>query len=75
MDYSSLGKRVKEKRKSMNLSQEELSKKSGFSRQTLSKIEQGKLGSGITLLNFIKTLEALNLELKIEEKAPFDFDL
>ena len=54
-----MGFRVKEIREKMNMTQEELEKKSGVSRQTISAIENGKainVKSG-TLIAIAKALE------------------
>jgi len=75
MNYLILGDIVKKKRKSLNMTQQELADSVSITRQTVSKIEQGSLGSGISLLIFIKILESLNLEFEIKEKTAFNFDL
>ena len=75
MNYLTLGCIIKEKRKSLNITQQTLADSVNITRQTVSKIEQGSLGSGISLLIFIKILESLNLEFEIKEKTAFDFDL
>jgi len=75
MNYLILGDIIKKKRKSLNMTQQELAETVNITRQTVSKIEQGSLGSGISLLIFIKILESLNLEFEIKEKKAFDFDL
>ena len=75
MNYLTLGCIIKEKRKSLNITQQTLADSVNITRQTVSKIEQGSLGSGISLLIFIKILESLNLEFEIKEKTAFDFNL
>ena len=75
MNYLILGDIVKKKRKSLKMTQQTLADSVNITRQTVSKIEQGSLGSGISLLIFIKILESLNLEFEIKEKTAFDFDL
>ena len=75
MNYLILGDIIKKKRKSLNMTQKKLADSVNITRQTVSKIEQGSLGSGISLLIFIKILESLNLEFEIKEKTAFDFDL
>jgi len=75
MNYLILGDIIKKKRKSLNMTQQQLADSVNITRQTVSKIEQGSLGSGISLLIFIKILESLNLEFEIKEKTAFDFDL
>ena len=75
MNYLILGDIIKKKRKSLNMTQKKLADSVNITRQTVSKIEQGSLGAGISLLIFIKILESLNLEFEIKEKTAFDFDL
>jgi len=75
MNYLNIGITIKNKRNSLKMTQTMLADTANITRQTLSKIEHGSLGSGITLLTFIKILETLNLELDISEKTKFNFDL
>ena len=68
MDIKKLfGKKVKEKRLSLDLTQEELAEKIGISAKSLSQIELGN--------NFVsaQNLEAICFALKLEPKALFDF--
>ena len=70
MEFYKIGKKIREIRKERKLTQIELSKKIGITRQTLSKLEQGDI-SRVSLLVFIKILNAIEYELEIEEKKPF----
>jgi transcriptional regulator with XRE-family HTH domain len=70
LNLSELGKTIKNLRKEKSLSQEALSKESGLSRATLSKLENGYLGSvSIAVLDNI--LSILGYELEIKKKNPF----
>ena len=62
-----LGKKIKEKRLRLNLTQEELAEKIGISPKSLSQIELGN--------NFVsaQNLEAICIALKTEPKSLFDF--
>ena len=70
MQFFNIGSTIKEYRKSNNLTQQELAGKVGITRQTLSKLEKGEIPK-ISLASFVKILDALNLELEINEKKPF----
>ncbi len=70
MQFYEIGSKIKEYRKDSNLTQQELANQVGITRQTLSKLEKGKLPK-ISLATFIKILDTLNLELEITEKKPF----
>ena len=62
-----LGKKIKEKRLSFNLTQEELAERIGISPKSLSQIELGN--------NFVsaQNLEAICVALKTDPKNLFDF--
>lgn len=64
---SELGERVKRYRVSLNLTQAEIEEKSGVSKRSVSRLEQG---DGIQLDNFIKILSALNLENNLSVLVP-----
>lgn len=70
MEFYNIATRVKEIRKAKKLTQTEVAKKVGITRQTLAKIEKGEIGK-VSLLAFIKILDVLEYELEIEEKKPF----
>jgi len=70
MQFYEIGTKIKEYRKSNNLTQEELAQSVNITRQTLSKLEKGEIPK-ISLATFLKILDALNLELEIIEKKPF----
>jgi DNA-binding XRE family transcriptional regulator len=53
-------------RKEMGFSQEDVARRSGLTQQMVSRIET--LGNSPTLKNFIKYVNGLGLEIKIEEK-------
>ncbi|MCK6611549.1 MAG: helix-turn-helix domain-containing protein [Bacteroidia bacterium] len=59
-----LGRQVALMRKSLKLSQEELSEKSGISRQSISEIETGK--SNITYESLIKLSNAFGMALDVK---------
>ena len=74
MQFYEIGEKIKEYRKLNKLTQDNLAKEVGISRQTLSKLENGELPK-ISLATFLKILNALNLELEITEQKPtFYFD-
>ena len=70
MEFYEIAERIKALRKSKKMTQNQLSEKVGISRQTLAKLEKGEI-SKVSLLVFIKILDILGYELKIEEKKPF----
>jgi len=70
MEFYNVGKKIKELRKEQNLTQEELSKKVGITRQTLSKLENGFIHK-VSLQTFLKIIDILNYEMEITEKKPF----
>ena len=67
MLLSELGERLKLYRVSLNLSQADVEEKSGVSKRSVSRLEQG---GGIQLDNFIKVLSALNLEDNLSVLVP-----
>jgi transcriptional regulator with XRE-family HTH domain len=65
LDLNAIGAQIVERRKSLKLSQAELSRKAGISRATLDALENGRAGE----LGFSKVsrlLAALGLELSLE---------
>ena len=74
MEYWEIGKKIKELRKRKGFTQEELARRVGISRQTLSNLERGLLGR-ITVATLIHVLHQLGYELDIKErKRTFFFD-
>ena len=72
MDWNSIGRRIKEERKKKGLTQDELARKVGLSRQTLSKIESGHAAL-VSLVVFDRLLRALDMDLELktrEKKKP-----
>ncbi len=70
MEFYEIGELIKTSRKEKKLSQSALAKKVGTTRQTLSKLEKGLIDK-VSLQLFIKVLETLDKELKLEDKKPF----
>ena len=70
MEFYEIGKKIKELRKEKKITQERLSQEVGISRQTLSKLENGKIHK-ISLQVFTKLLDELDCELEIVAKKPF----
>jgi transcriptional regulator with XRE-family HTH domain len=70
MNLLELGKKIKSIRKEKGLTQQELASKAQISRATLSKIENGYVGSvSIAMLDNI--LSILDYEIDIKPKNPF----
>ena len=61
----SVGKRIAERRKTLKLSQAELSRKAGVSRATLDALENGRAGE-LGFSKVTKLLAALGLELTLQ---------
>lgn len=66
MNTKELGKKIRARRKVLNLTLGELSEYTGLSRTTISDVELGKTNPRFDILNQI--LRYLNLEMKIEIK-------
>jgi len=65
-----LGEKIKTLRKEKNISQEELAKKSGISRATLSKLENGSL-TKVSIATLDRILGVLGFTIDIKPKNPF----
>lgn len=70
MEFYEIGELVKTARKEKKLTQSDLAKQVGVTRQTLSKLEKGLIDK-VSLQLFIKILEVLDKELEIKDKKPF----
>jgi len=70
MILSELGERIKTLRKERKLSQEELAKRAGISRNTLSKLENGYIAN-ISIVTFEKVLNILGYQIDIKQNNPF----
>jgi transcriptional regulator with XRE-family HTH domain len=65
LDLISIGNRIAERRKTLKLSQAELSRKAGVSRATLDALENGRAGE-LGFSKVTKLLVALGLELTLQ---------
>ena len=70
MTKQEIGKKIKERRKIMSLSQKQLAGYAGLSVVTLSQIENGKANPSLETLNEI--FHFLNLEILVVIKTPTD---
>jgi transcriptional regulator with XRE-family HTH domain len=70
MEFYKVGIKIKELRKEKKITQEELSKKVGITRQTLSKLESGQIHK-VSLQAFLKILDLLDYEMDISPIKPF----
>jgi transcriptional regulator with XRE-family HTH domain len=70
MEFYEIGELIKTARKEKKLTQSDLAKEVGITRQTLSKLEKGLIDK-VSLQLFIKILETLDKELEVKEKKPF----
>jgi transcriptional regulator with XRE-family HTH domain len=70
MNLLELGKKIKTLRKEKGLSQQELASKAQISRATLSKLENGYVGS-VSIAMFDNILSILDYEIDIKPKNPF----
>ncbi len=70
MEFYDIAEYLKTARKEKKLTQNELAKQVGITRQTLAKFEKGLLDK-VSLQLFIKILEALDKELLVDDKKPF----
>ncbi len=67
MNFEKIGKLIREERKKRGLTQAELAERAGITRQTLSKVERGKVAL-VTVASFLKLLDSLGLELEVKYK-------
>jgi transcriptional regulator with XRE-family HTH domain len=65
LDLISLGRTIAERRKTLKLSQAELSRKAGLSRATLDALENGRAGE-LGFSKVARLLAALGLELTLQ---------
>ena len=63
-----IGKKIKERRKVLRITQPDLAEMAGISINTLYKIERGQANPTIQMVN--KIVEILGMEIKIEVKQP-----
>ncbi len=70
MDHEKLGKLIRERRKEKGWTQEEFAKKVGLSRQVISNLENGKLGS-IRFVKMEHILRVLGYDLCLTPFNPF----
>jgi len=70
MEFYKLGKKIKELRKEKKVTQIELAKKVGITRQTLSKLENGKIHK-VSLQTFLKIIDLLDYEIEVVAQKPF----
>ena len=63
---SNIGQQIKERRKSLNVTQRQLAELSGIGINTLTKIERGEANPSLSILNRI--LDTLGLELTTDIK-------
>lgn len=71
MSPQKIGKIICEERKRQGLTQEELARKAGVTRQTLSKIERGGLPM-VSMVHFFRILMALGLEVEVKPEKKRD---
>ena len=67
MTIAEIGKKIKERRKVISISQQRLAEYTGLSIVTLSQIESGKANTSFETLNLI--FHFLNLEITIQVKS------
>ncbi|SNR73864.1 helix-turn-helix domain-containing protein [Desulfurobacterium atlanticum] len=72
MEYWKIGKKIKEIRKRKGLTQEEVARRAGISRQTLSALENGYIGK-TSIASLVRILNQLDCELEIKEKEKIPF--
>ncbi|NLO70214.1 MAG: helix-turn-helix transcriptional regulator [Porphyromonadaceae bacterium] len=61
-----IGKKIREIRKSKNLTQEEVSLKSGVKRATVTNLENGRFDAKLSTIE--KIADAINCDITIEER-------
>lgn len=67
MNFEKIAKLIKEERKKRKLTQTELARKAGITRQTLSRMESGRIPL-VSLISFFKVLDYLELELEVKSR-------
>lgn len=67
MDYQQIGRRIKEKRKYRNISQQEMAKHLNFSYQHISNIERGITGISLELLVRISNLLQVSVDYLLQD--------
>lgn len=67
MDYQQIGKRIKEKRKCNNISQQEMANCLNFSYQHISNIERGMTGISLELLVRISNLLQVSVDYLLQD--------
>ncbi len=70
MILSELGSKIRSLRKEKKISQEDLAKTVGVSRNTLSKLENGYIAN-ISIVTLDRVLNVLNYQLDIKQSNPF----
>lgn len=70
MILSELGSKIRSLRKEKKISQENLAKTVGISRNTLSKLENGYIAN-ISIVTLDRVLNVLNYQLDIKQSNPF----
>ena len=70
MILSEIGTVIRQKRKELKLTQEELAKRAKLSRTTLSRVENGYFGN-ISVATFDNILSVLGLTIELKAKNPF----
>lgn len=70
MDHERLGKFIRQKKKEKGWTQEEFAKRVGLSRQVISNLENGKLGS-IRFVKMEQILRVLGYDLCLTPFNPF----
>ncbi len=70
MDFKELGKQIASNRKEQHISQEILSSNLGFSRVTLSSLENGNVGD-IGIKKVLQIIDYLGFEFVLKEKSSF----
>ncbi|MEO5936324.1 MAG: helix-turn-helix transcriptional regulator [Terriglobales bacterium] len=69
LDIASIGKEVAARRKTHDLTQSELAKRSGLSRATIDALENGRSGE-LGFSKISRLLTTLGLELRLQEATP-----
>ena len=68
LEYEFRGKLI-EARKQAQLSQSEISKRSGLKQQAISRLEKGYQDRSVTLPTLLRYVDALGLSLSLQEKS------